>query len=155
MGELTKGEYNFRKDLAKGIEGEEAIIRYMQNLGFTFVDKCDDNRYDFSMLYNGVVYTYELKTDMYCSRDSDTGNIVIEVESRGRQSGISVTQADFFVTYFPHLGEIWNIKTSELRDIIRNNNLPLKEGKGDPGSNTKFYLIKKEKYKQNFRVHYV
>lgn len=155
MGELIKGEYDFKKDLAKGIEGEDMIIRYMQNLGFTFVDKCSDNRYDFSMLYNGIVYTYELKTDMYCSRENDTGNMVIEVESRGRKSGISVTQADFFVTYFPHLGEIWNIKTSDLRNVIENNDLPLKEGKGDPGSNTKFYLIKKEKYKQNFKIHYI
>lgn len=151
---IIKGEYNFKKDLQKGVDGEDEIIKYMQSIGFTFIDRCSDNRYDFSMMYNGKVYTYELKTDMYCSKDSDTGNIVIEVESRGHYSGISVTQADFFVTYFPNLGEIWNIPTNDLRKLIAEENLPLKEGKGDPGSNTKFYLIKREKFKQNFKVHY-
>jgi hypothetical protein len=155
MSDIVKGEYDFKKDLQKGIDGEEVIIRYMQNLGFTFIDRCNDNRYDFSMMYNDKVYTYELKTDMYCSKGNDTGNIAIEVESRGRPSGISVTHSDFFVTYFPHLGEIWSISTNNLRKLITEQNLPLKEGKGDPGSNTKFYLVKREKFKQNFKVHYI
>lgn len=149
----TKGEYSFKKDIAKGEEGEDVVINYMQELGFKFLEKCKDNRYDFSMSYNGVAYTYELKTDMYCSPENDTGNLVVEIECRGKGSGLSVTKADYFVTYFPHLGEIWNIGTQNLKLLIDEAGIKLKEGKGDPGSNTKFYLIKRNKYKPHFKVH--
>jgi hypothetical protein len=153
METTMKGEYNFNKDLIKGEEGEDTIIRYMQALGFQLIDKCNDNRYDFCMSYNGRKHSYELKTDMYCTPKNDTGNLVVEIESRGKSSGISVTHAEYFVTYFPHLGEIWNIKTEDLKRLINDFEIPLKEGKGDPGSNTKFFLIKKETYKQYFKVH--
>jgi hypothetical protein len=153
MNTQIKGEYNFKKDLSKGEEGEEIVIKYMQGLGYEFKNKCSDNRYDFCMSYDDGIYSYELKTDMYCTPANDTGNLVVEIECRGKSSGLSVTQANYFVTYFPHLGEIWNIRTEELRKLIQYFNVPLKEGKGDPGSNTKFYLIKKETYRQYFKVH--
>lgn len=153
METQLKGEYDFKKDLSKGEGGEEIVIKYMQGLGYEFKNKCNDNRYDFCMSYKDNIRTYELKTDMYCTPENDTGNLVVEIECRGRVSGIGVTQADYFVTYFPHLDEIWNIKTEELKKLIKYFNVPLKEGKGDPGSNTKFYLIKKETYRQYFKVH--
>jgi len=123
----------------------------MQNLGFQFINRCNDNRYDITMGYDGNAYTYEIKTDIY---PRDTGNMAIEVESRGKPSGISVTQADYFVYYFPHLKEIWNIPTEHLKGIInQNTNIRLVEGAGDPGSNTKLYLIKKTTFRNYFRVH--
>lgn len=151
--EHTKGEYNFNKDLAKGEAGENSIINYMSGMGYEFIDRCKNNKYDFKMSYKELTRTYELKTDMYCRPDKDTGNIAVEFESRGKKSGISVTQADYFVTYFLHLNEIWNIKTESLREIIKYFDVPLKEGKGDPGSNTKFFLINRENFRQYFKVH--
>lgn len=153
MKKLIQGEYNFNKDLSKGKSGEDFVINYMKKLGFVLEHTCNDSKYDFCMSYRNKKITYELKTDMYCKPGCDTGNIAIEIESRGKKSGINVTASDYFVTYFPHLGEIWNIKTEDLKKLIKYSNLPLKEGKGDPGSNTKFYLIKKELYKQYFKVH--
>jgi len=146
------GEYDFKKDLVKGELGENEIIEYMQNLGFQFINRRNDNKYDFSMGYNGKIYTYEIKTDIF---PRDTGNIAIEVESRGKPSGVSVTHADYFVTYFKHLGEIWNIKTKNLLELIDNEGDDFRfiENAGDPGSNTKLYLIKKKDYKSHFRVH--
>jgi len=147
------GEYNFKKDLAKGETGEDEIIAYMQGLGFQFINRNNDNRYDITMGYGGNSYTYEIKTDIY---PRDTGNLAIEVECRGKESGLSITQADFFVYYFPHLGEIWNIRTEHLRNIIKQNTeIKFVEGAGDPGSNTKLYLIKKNHFKNHFKVHKV
>lgn len=153
MNTQIKGEYDFKKDLSKGEDGEEVVIKYMQGLGYEFKNRCNDNRYDFCMSYQGEVHSYELKTDMYCTPANDTGNLVVEIECRGKASGIGVTQAKYFATYFPHLGEIWNIRTEELKKLIQYFKVPLKEGKGDPGSNTKFYLIKKDTYKQYFKIH--
>ena len=57
----------------------------------------------------------------------------------------------YFITYFTKLGEIWNIKTEDLKELIKNNKFREVNG-GDKGSNTMMYLIKKEKYSQYFKV---
>lgn len=146
----ARGEYDFKKDLIKGKNGEDFIIIFMENLGFKFIHRCNDNRYDIMMGYNESSYSYEIKTDSY---PRDTGNIAIEFEGRGKPTGISVTQADFFVTYFPNLGEIWNIETNKLKKLINENNIRSTEGSGDVGSNTKLWLIKKTDYKTHFKVY--
>jgi hypothetical protein len=148
-----KGEYNFNKDLVKGESGEDDIIAFMKNIGFQFVNRCHDNRYDITMALGNNTYTYEIKTDMYCSLENDTNNLAVEIRSRGKDSGITVTQADYFVTYYPHLGEIWNIKTSDLKSLIKDNNIRLKENAGDPGSRTAFHLVHRPTYRKHFKVH--
>jgi len=148
-----KGEYVFAKDLIKGEAGEDKIVEFMVGLGFEFISRNNDNRYDAVMKFDETEYKYEYKTDMYCNPTNDTGNLVVEIRSRGKDSGITVTQADYFVTYYPHLGEIWNIKTSDLKKLIEDNNIRLKEGAGDPGSNTAFYLVNRATYRKHFKVH--
>jgi hypothetical protein len=147
--EYKSGEYNFKKDLEKGVIGEEFISNFLRGLGYKLISTCNNNKFDLLMEYKRAPYTYEIKTDTY---PINTGNIAIEVESRGRPSGLSVTTADYFVTYFPNLGEIWNIKTSELRELIKNNDIFLKTG-GDIGSETKFYLVNKSKFKNSFKLY--
>jgi len=144
------GNYNFNEDLELGEWGENDIIRYLEGLGYKYISRNHDNRYDLVMEYKNKHYTYEIKTDVY---PRDTGNIAIEVECRGKPSGLSVTRADFFVTYFKNQGEIWNIQTSKLRDLIKNGNFYLKENAGDAGSNTKLYLMKKVIVRPFFKVH--
>jgi hypothetical protein len=149
----TRGEYNFDKDLIKGEAGEDEIVNYMVGLGFEFVSRNNDNRYDAIMKFDSIEYKYEFKTDMYCAPKNDTKNLVVEIRSRGKDSGITVTEADYFVTYYPHLGEIWNIKTSDLKKLIEENNIKLKEGAGDPNSNTVFHLVHRPTYRKHFKVH--
>jgi hypothetical protein len=98
----------------------------------------------------GKAKTFELKTDIY---PKDTGNLVIEFESWGEPSGISVTQADYFITYFPHFGEIWNIRTETLKKLIHYLSPKILEFAGDVGSNTKLYKLKKSRVRKFFRVH--
>lgn len=148
-----KGEYNFTKDLIKGEAGENEIIKYMISLGFEFISNNKDNKYDAIMKFNNTEYKYEFKTDMYCTPKNDTKNLVVEIRSRGKDSGIAVTQADYFVTYYPHLGEIWNIKTLDLKKLLERDKIKIKEGAGDPGSNTAFYLIHRPTYRKYFKVH--
>lgn len=144
------GNYSFHADLELGENGEDDIVRYLESLGYKYISRNHDNRYDIIMEYKGRHYTFEIKTDVY---PRDTGNIAVEVECRGKPSGLSVTEADFFVTYFKHYGEIWNIRTSKLRDLVKNGNFYLKEGAGDKGSNTKIFLMKKNIVKHYFKIH--
>lgn len=146
------GKYDFSRDINFGEKGEQDIINILIKLGFTFIHKTEgcDSRYDLLMEFNEKLISYEIKTDIY---PFDTGNIVVEFECRGKPSGIAVTEADYFTTYFPHLGEIWNIRTDELKKLIETKSFPIFFNSGDVESNTKLYKINKKRYQHLFKVH--
>lgn len=143
---------NFIKDLKLGNEGEETLAEYLITKGSEFIDSNKDNRYDIRMLTNDKEITYEVKTDVKCAPLFDTGNIFIEFESRGKASGISVTQADWFVTYFLYFGELWFIKSKDLKELINTYDFPKFYNAGDIGSETHGYLIKRKDFKKYFHV---
>lgn len=143
---------NFKTDLILGNEGEQSLVEYLTTKGLSFVDSNDDNRYDIKMLKNNKEVTYEVKTDVKCAPLFDTGNIFVEFESRGKASGISVTQAEWFVTYFLYLDELWFVKSDILKNLIETNDFPKFYNAGDIGSETHGYLIKRKDYKQYFHV---
>jgi hypothetical protein len=143
---------DFISDLKLGNEGEESIIKYLLDNGCKYVDSNNDNKYDIKMIKKGLETTYEIKTDVKCAPLFDTGNIFIEFESRGKPSGISVTQADWFVTYFKYLKEAWFIKSDKLKKLINENDFQTFKDAGDVGSATHGYLIKRKDFKKYFYV---
>jgi hypothetical protein len=150
--------YNFKKDIDIGEAGETIVRLDLESLGGIFISDNKDNRYDLLMkvpLKNGLGYqevSYEIKTDVYCRPHMDTGNLFIEFESRGSDSGISVSKSDWFVTYFEHFREIWYIKTNDLKKLIADNKFKKTELSGDLNSNTKGYLIPRYQFKKHFKV---
>jgi hypothetical protein len=146
------GSYNFKKDIILGEEGEEFIKEFLIKKDFVFISDNKNNNFDLIMSYEGREFKYEIKTDVLISKENDTGNLVVEFESRNKPSGISITKADYFVYFIPKLGEIWNIRVDKLKELINKNNFKKVIG-GDVGSNTKMYLIKREKFKNHFIVH--
>ena len=143
---------DFKTDLKLGNDGEHVIINFLESKGCNYVDSNNDNKYDLKMITNGKETTYEIKTDVFIAPIYDTGNIFIEYESRGKASGISVTQADWFVTYFKYLKEIWFIKSETLKQLISENEFPVFYDAGDVGSETHGYLIKRKDFKKYFHV---
>jgi hypothetical protein len=159
--ESNRGEYknNFDMALKMGEKGERIVRMFLENLGYIFVSKCENISHDYKFVKGGKEGIFEIKTDvahLFVGDDGnlrDTGNIAIEYESRGNKSGIAATNADFFVTYYPQLNEIWLIKTEKLKDIIRANKDTIKKVEGgDTNSRTKMFLLKREKFKSEFRV---
>jgi len=146
------GEYNFKSDLKVGDLGEEFVKNFLINKGFVFLGKNIDNRFDLLMSYESKKIKYEIKTDVLLSKNNDTGNLVVEFESKGEPSGISVCEADYYVYYIPKLGELWNIKIEDLKTLIKENNFKVITG-GDKGSETKMYLIKRSAYKKYFNFY--
>ena len=58
--------------------------------------------------------TIEIKDDLQASQ---TGNIFIEFESRGKPSGIATTEADYWAI---HIDGIWiTLRTDKLKGIAR------------------------------------
>ena len=150
--------YNFNKDIEIGEAGEGIVRLDLELVGGRFIGDNKNNTHDLVMEmpkrsgdgYNLI--SYEIKTDVFCRPDLDTGNLFIEFESRGKKSGISVTKAEWFVTYFKHFREIWYIKSDKLRDLISNNEFRMTELSGDLNSNTKGYLIPRYQFKKYFKV---
>ena len=163
----TINDYNFKTDINVGEKGEKIISDFLVDHGFKLISDNKDNKYDLKMLtHNNVPTTLEIKTDIYCYPERtitlennltktiearDRGNMFIEKECRGKLSGISVTESKWYVTYFPYLQEAWFIRTSDLKNLIDNNYFYVATG-GDPGSNTKGYLIKRNFFKKHFKV---
>jgi len=145
---------NFRQDLILGNQGEQAIVKFLETKGLTYVSSNNDNKYDIKMATNvgSNEITYEVKTDVKVALLFDTGNIFIEFSSRKKPSGIEVTQADWFVTYFIYLRELWFIKSDQLKMLITENDFPVFKDAGDHGSETHGYLINRKEFKKWFYV---
>jgi hypothetical protein len=146
--------YDFNEDIHVGEHGEQVVVDDLRTFNMTFVSDNKDYRYDIVMEKNGKRATYEVKTDVFCTPryNNDTGNMFIEFHSRGKDSGVAVTEADWFVMYYKYLKEIWYIKTDALKKLIADNNFRISEYSGDQGSNTKGYLIPRKEFKDWFIV---
>jgi len=144
--------YNFKKDLIIGENGENTVANDLIKMGGKLISDNKNNKFDLMIQKNGENIKYEIKTDVFCKPHNDTGNIFVEFECRGKESGIMVTEAKWFVTYFKHLNEIWYIKTSELLSLIETSNFRTTQFSGDSGSNTKGYLIPRYAFKEKFII---
>ena len=146
------GNYDFKQDLILGNKGEDIVIKDLQRMGANFISKNNDNKFDIIMESKGKEIKYEIKTDVFCKPDYDTGNIFVEYECRGKESGIMVTQAKWFVTYYKYLNEIWYIKTKDLLKLLNNNDVRKTQYAGDNGSNTKGWLFPRLNYEKHFII---
>jgi hypothetical protein len=159
---------NFVSDLPLGQKGETNIANHLsETYGYAIKSFNHNNTHDFIMDVNGVDKTVEVKTDVYCIPPTkitlpsgasfnvegrDTGNIFIETECRGKLSGINTTKSDIFVYYYPLLKQAWVIQTKKLKKLVESNDLELKENAGDENSNTKGYVIPRNKFISEFKV---
>jgi hypothetical protein len=139
------GIYNFKTDLPNAEKVADRFEKLLQDTGYK--TQRAPNRYfpdwDIKAIQpiTHKVLTFEVKFD---SMSDDTGNVAIEYESRGKKSGISTTKATCWVQFFDNTFHIVMV------DTLRQKMLVLKHRDvigGDPGSETKMYLIKKDKFK--------
>ena len=140
--------YNFQKDLVIGEEGEEVVIEDLVSMGATYDSNNKNNTHDVIVTFNDRKISYECKTDFF----EDTGNMFIETSCRGKDSGIMVTKADWFVTYFKQLNEIWYIKTPKLKEILANHEHKKATESGDANSHTEGILLNKNMFRDDFIV---
>lgn len=152
--------YNFKEDLKDGHRGERVIKHFLESqLNFLYLGDCDDYRYDLLHLNDKteLPMKIEVKTDSWEKDYSDcTGNLVLEVEDRGKPSGISTSEADFYVWYLPYLDreQVWIASTEFLKFGIAKKGWPLKpigeysEKMGDKSGMA--YLIPRHKEMRDF-----
>ena len=143
--------YNFEDDLPIAKKTEAQITDWLVSKGLTFLEDCDDNRYDVKMAYGaGNEVTIEIKEDFTCER---TGNVGVEVESWGRPSGLSTSKADMYL-YKIHepsgRKSMYMIKTAKLKTMVKNCLWFREVVGGDPGSDSRNFLFKLDVVKENF-----
>lgn len=145
--------YNFKKDIVVGEEGEKIVSEWLcTSYNGKLLSDNKTNSHDIIIQFPRKTLSFEIKTDVFVSKHYDTGNMFIEYESRNKPSGISVCKADYFITYFKYLNEVWMIKTKDLRNLINNATHRIFKNAGDKGSNTHGYLIPRQKYQEHFKV---
>jgi hypothetical protein len=137
--------YNFPDDVKLGRAAEqEALARLRAHFpGLTDLQHCATNAYDFRGLLAGRPLTFEVKWDL---RAAHTGNVAVEIATRGQPSGLAVTRADYFVY---RLGERdWHLfETAVLRQrLLIEHAYDRAVTGGDPGSDTRLLLIRVSKF---------
>lgn len=130
--------YSFQKDLADGEAAEKEFASFMVEHYEAFdVEFNHDNKFDVRFKTKRGSFKAEVKSDF---RSAETGNAAIEFECRGKPSGISVTQADFWVMNFS--GEWYSIRVEKLLELIGQRKFFREVSGGDRGSNTRMYLFR-------------
>jgi len=136
------GNYNFRKDLSTAKNTEQEIAQLLlYKYGAIVKEYRTDSKYDLLASINGVDYTFEIKEDFLSGK---TGNFAIEFSCRGKPSGISTTEADFYI-YKLHRKEgiVYTIhSTHSIKNMINQKKYFRIVTGGDKGSDTKIYLFK-------------
>jgi hypothetical protein len=157
-----RGNKNFNEDNDEiGLLGERLMELLLLSKGFCNIKfnpkgkRVDMAKWDIEAWYEGVRYTFEVKTD---ARAAETGNLCIEHSKLNKEetqiflSGISVTTADFFVSIIPDRSEVRIIYTSVLRGVIEREKNNLKTVKMGDGLRTRGYLMKMSKYEKHYRA---
>ena len=116
--------YDFEKDLPTGESGEQVVARTLYEYKGWYPVKFNKTKeYDILMQPEGPdegLLKVEVKTDIY---PVDTGNMVIEKQNRGKNSGITTTEADYWAYLYPYhpAKNLWLIKTDKLKKMIESN----------------------------------
>ena len=130
-----KYDSNFKNDLEFGQKAENHTVNILrQKYPKATLKKGYHKEYDIEI--PELNQTAEVKYD---KQTEYTGNLYIECESRGKESGIKTTKANWLFYWWDNLDKKVIIEYSDLRKIIQENNFRKVAG-GD--SNTSMgYLI--------------
>lgn len=150
--------YNFSQDLEDGEAGEREVVEFFaRKYGGKPIAFNDTNRYDrildfpIDTPFSLGPMSFEIKTDVLITPTKDTGNLFIEVQSRGKKSGIQVCTADWFAYYLKHLKQLWAIRPHDLLTLIRTGRFRDVYG-GDEGSGTRGVLIPRATEREHFII---
>jgi len=72
----------------------DTVIELLEKKGYEYKSENNDNKYDLLFIKDGKEKRVEIKQDFTSKR---TGNIGVEVETRGKASGIKTSKSDMYV----------------------------------------------------------
>lgn len=140
------GNYNFRMDLAIAKESEREVCSVLETKHkWEIIGRNDTYAYDILAKKDDKEVSFEVKEDFMCYK---TNNIAVEYESRGKPSGISITESQYYVyvIHRPAGKEFLSLSTDKVKKLIADNKYFRVVNGGDKGSNTMMYLFKYDVY---------
>ena len=134
----------FENDLALGNSYEMEALKYIQPSKYT-ISKGKFKPYDIKALVDDQIIYYEVKSDRLMNK---SGNFCIEYMSNGKDSGISSTQADYYVYFSINTNtegedECFIIPVDEIKKAIKENKF-CGDIKGGDNYRSKFKLFKRD-----------
>jgi hypothetical protein len=133
---------NFAKQLSQGQKYEKKSLDYLDYDDYKH-DKKYRKEYDLIIIKDGKEIKIEVKSDRQASR---TGNLAIEYECNSKASGITSTEADFWVYFIVHpdRDETYKIPIDDLKDLVKD----CRKVSGGDGMRSRMYLLHRTKIQE-------
>lgn len=114
------GKYNFKNDIEIGKSAEKLISKIILERDNSVIKILpnENSKYDLMVLFNDeTCCTIEVKNDV---RSQITGNVAVEIFSRGKKSGIFSSEADYFI-YFVRDSDtkIFITRRTKLLELVK------------------------------------
>ena len=130
----------FSDDVVVGDIGERKAADLLRMHGHRLLGTNKDYRYDLMTEKDSRRYLFEVKNDVLAQK---TGNLAFEYRCRGKPSGLSITEAEWWV----HLvgDRAFFFKVTVLKDLLPSkfysDVVQRKRGGGDPGSDSRNLVV--------------
>ena len=112
------------------------LLDIVEHDSFT-IAKGNFKPWDVEIKYNTETITFEVKSDR---KAVQSGNMVIEFECNNAPSGITSTEADYWVYFLDGTNQYYLIPTVEIRQAIENQQYK-RIVKGGDGNRARMYLF--------------
>jgi len=131
----------FHEQLNQGQKYELESLKYLDYDTYGH-DKKYRKEYDLVIIKGDKRIKIEVKSDRQASK---TGNLAIEYECNKKGSGITTTEADYWIYFIVHENyeECYKIPIEDLRDLVKN----CRKVSGGDGMRSKMYLLNKKSCK--------
>ena len=128
----------FQKDLKQGQKYELECLKYLEYDEYEH-DKAYRKEYDLIIIKDDEKIKIEVKSDRLASK---TNNMAIEYECNNKPSGISTTEADYWIYFIIHEDkeEVYKIPIEKLKKLVLN----CRKVSGGDGFRSKLYLLNKD-----------
>jgi hypothetical protein len=110
----------FKDRLKEGAWGEKEIAKHLTKKGWTILEISEGHfkEWDIKASIKGVVKTFEIKANYYEIKKFRHPMVIIETESNGVPSGLSVTTADFYILYYPFEDFFYIERPEDIKKMI-------------------------------------
>ena len=135
----------FQNQLSQGQKYEKKCLDYLEYDEYKHDTKYR-KEYDLIIIKDGKEIKIEVKSDRQASK---TGNLAIEYECNKKGSGITTTEADYWIYFIVHpdRDECYKIPIDDLKNLVKD----CRKVSGGDGMRSRMYLLHRTKI-QNYLV---
>ena len=132
----------FQNQLSQGQKYEKKCLDYLEYDSVKHM-KGYFKEYDLIITKGEEEIKIEVKSDRQASR---TGNLAIEYECNKKGSGITTTEADYWIYFIVHpdRDEVYKIPLDDLRELVKD----CRKVSGGDGLRSRLYLLYYKLYEQ-------